>query len=233
MVVFLAESLMSRRILFLLIPLIILFSCQKDKKSSDADAEESGSSPISLDNQASLKQSVSEYIDTRFEYSDSTGNKLIIENSLPKGGQRYTDPTNQEYVYPVFWTRIINHTENPIEFNLDFPSDSLQYPGQVGNYFKLVLHDDQIRTFNEKMPNYGLADLKAILDNKLKSENEKTGTIKPNETGSFYIITLFHEGVDGVLRTGLRLDGNRFRYRINDQEIYCGKIAQFHNGKMK
>jgi len=55
------------------------------------------------------------YIDTRYEYSDAFGKNLIIENSLPKGGLKYTDPNGKEYIYAIFWTRMTNETDSPFE----------------------------------------------------------------------------------------------------------------------
>ena len=47
-------------------------------------------------------QKLSDYIDTKYEYTDSTGKSLIIQNSLPRGGLTYTDPNGEIYVYAVF-----------------------------------------------------------------------------------------------------------------------------------
>jgi hypothetical protein len=49
-------------------------------------------------------------------------------------------------------------------------------------------------------------------------------TINPKETSTFYVVTLFNKGVDGILRTGLSLKEQNLFYRINDKEIHCGKI---------
>src|SRR3954468_3428684 len=53
-------------------------------------------------------------IDTKYEYTDSDGKNLIIQNSFPKG-EGYTDPNGKEYFKTIFWTRIINETDNPLE----------------------------------------------------------------------------------------------------------------------
>ena len=47
-------------------------------------------------------------IHTKYEYTDSMGKRLIIQNGLPRGGLRYTDPKGEVYAYAIFWTRIIN-----------------------------------------------------------------------------------------------------------------------------
>ena len=65
--------------------------------------------------------STSRWIYTKYEYTDSIGKRLILQNSLPKGGLKYTDPNGKVYVYAVFWTRIINGTDNPLELMMGFP----------------------------------------------------------------------------------------------------------------
>jgi len=58
-------------------------------------------------------------IHTKYEYTDSMGKRLIIQNGFPKGGT-HTDPNGEVYDYRVLWTRIINETGNPLELKIDF-----------------------------------------------------------------------------------------------------------------
>lgn len=54
---------------------------------------------------------------------------VIIENSLPKGGGRYTDPAGKNFGYAIIWTRVINETATPLELTINFPSNSFAiYP---------------------------------------------------------------------------------------------------------
>jgi hypothetical protein len=59
--------------------------------------------------------STSGWICTKYEYTDSIGKSLIIQNSFPKGGTKYTDPDGEVYNYVVFFTRIINEIDSPLE----------------------------------------------------------------------------------------------------------------------
>jgi hypothetical protein len=163
-------------------------------------------------------------IDTKYEYRDSTGGSLIIQNSLPKGGLKYTDANGAEYVYAVFWTRIINETANPFEFTIDFPLGSYELPSSPGNYFKIVLPSATMTPDQEPLFNYGLAGLKFLLDYGLHKSSSLKRTINPKEWGSFYVVTLSNKGLDGTLRTGFSLKEQNLFYRINDKEIHCGKI---------
>jgi hypothetical protein len=81
-------------------------------------------------------------INTKYHYTESNGARLIIQNGFPRGAPRYKDPDGKEYVYAVFWTRIINETFDPLEVTIDFPLDSFEIPFSPGNYMKLLLSSD-------------------------------------------------------------------------------------------
>lgn len=85
---------------------------------------------------------------TKYKYTDSKGASVIIENSFPKGGMRYTGPKGEEYVYAVFWTRIINETANPLELKIDFPVDSYEIPDFPGKYYKILIPSDTMTIEN-------------------------------------------------------------------------------------
>src|SRR5215467_4999917 len=57
---------------------------------------------------------------TKYEYIDSVGKRLIILNSFRKGSP-YIDPKGISYGKVIFWTRLINETDNPLELKIDFP----------------------------------------------------------------------------------------------------------------
>lgn len=165
-----------------------------------------------------------EYIDTKYEYADAIGKRLIIQNSFPKGGLKYTDPNGKVYVYAIFWTRIINETANPFRMTIDFPIDSFELPSSAGRYFKIFLPSDTMTVEKEDLFNYGLPVLESFLDKGLQKASSLKRTINPKESSAFYVVTLFNRGVDGTLRTGLSLKGQNIFYRINDREIHCGMI---------
>ena len=165
-----------------------------------------------------------EYIDTKYEYTDSIGMSLIIRNSLPRGGLKYTGPNGKEYVYAVFWTRIVNLTVNPLKFTIDFPADSFEVPSSPGRYFKLFLPSDTMTLGKEDLFNYGLTGLQSFLDKGVQKPSSLKRTINPKESCVFYVVTLFNRGADGTVRAGFSLKGQNLFYRMNDKEILCGKI---------
>ncbi len=159
---------------------------------------------------------------TKYEYTDSAGKRLIIQNSFPKG-EPYTDSNGKKYAKAIFWTRIINETDNPLELTIDFPLDSFEIPSSSGNYMKLLLPSDTMTIDKEPLYDYGLI-IKSFLDNNRHQSSSLKRTIHPKGSSAFYVVTLSDRGVDGILRAGLSLKEQNLFYRINDKEIHCGKI---------
>lgn len=161
-------------------------------------------------------------INTKYEYTESNGARLIIQNSFPKSTINYTDPNGNKYIYAVLWTRIINETFDPLELTIDFPLDSFEIPSSSGNYMKLLLSSDP---FND----YGT--LKSFLDNNRYKSSSLKRTINPKGSSTFYFVTLRNNKpvlsnrvTGGTIRAGLSLKEQNLFYRINDKEIHCGKI---------
>jgi hypothetical protein len=170
---------------------------------------------------------------TKYEYTDSIGKRLIIQNSFPKG-ESYTDPNGKEYFKVIFWTRIINETDNPIELKIDFPVDLYEVAGLPGKYYKVVVPPDTMTIDKEPLYNYGLTGLKSFLDNSIhKPPSSLKRNINPKESSGFYVVILFDNGVAGPFQTGLSIKGQNLFYRISrydkhslidEKEINCGSI---------
>lgn len=169
--------------------------------------------------------STSRWIYTKYEYTDSIGASLIIQNSFPRGGTKYTGPNGEVYNYAVFFTRIINETDNPLELKIDFPVDSYEVPSLRGKYFKILVPPDTMTLDKEPLFNYGLTDLESFLNNGINKSSSLKRTINPKESSGFYVVMLcLIEGAHGTLRTGFSLKGQNLFYRINGKEIHCGSI---------
>jgi hypothetical protein len=175
-------------------------------------------------------------IHTKYEYADSIGKRLIIQNSIPRGGIKYTDSNGEVYVYAVFWTRIINETDNPLELKIDFPVNSYEVPSLPGKYYKILVPPDTMTIDKEPLFNHGLADLESFLDKSIHKSSSLKRTINPKESSGFYVVILcLVEGAHGTMRTELSLKGQDLFYRIkndgsksntksSDKEINCGSI---------
>ena len=175
-------------------------------------------------NKPDLPKEKIKYETKDYEYTDSIGKRLLIKNSFPRGGNKYTDPNGKVWVFAAFWSRITNETDNPLELKIDFPVDSFKLPSSPGRYFKLFLPSDTMTLEKEHLFNYGLPVLESFLDKGLQKASSLKRTINQKESSAFYVVTLFNKGVDGTLRTELSLKGQNLFYKINGKEIYCGKI---------
>ncbi len=173
----------------------------------------------------------------KYEYADSMGKRLIIENSFPRG-VKYTDPNGKEYSKIMFWTRIINETEKALELKIDLPVQSYEVPTLTGKYFKILIPSDTMTLDKEPLQDYGIKDLKSFLDNSIHKASYLKRTINPNESSGFYVVILFDNGVSGPTRTGLSIKGQNLFYKvtrydgkqggslalIDEKEINCGSI---------
>ena len=172
---------------------------------------------------------------TKYEYTDSVGKRLIIQNGFPRGGIRYTDPDGEVYGYAVFWTRIINETDNPLELKIDF-LESYEVPSFPGKYFKIVVPPDTMTSDKEDLFSYGLTNLESFLDSSIHKPSSLKRTINPKESSGFYVVKLSMTTEGGnILRTGLSLKGQDLFYKvsvyhgtapsvISVKEIRCGSI---------
>ena len=134
-----------------------LCSCGQGSKSTpDTVDTKTLESTKNVQNQNPLTNHNEKGINTKYEYTESNGARLIIQNSFPRGGLRYKDLNGKEYVYAVFWTRIINETFDPVELTIDFPLDSFEIAPSLGNYVELVLPPDTMTIDKESLYDYGL-----------------------------------------------------------------------------
>ena len=168
---------------------------------------------------------IGQTFDTEFKYTDSTKKGIIVQNSFPKGGQVYTDPTGKDFRYVIFWTRVINETAYPLELTINFPADSFAIPSAPDNYFKLLIPLDTMTLDKEPLFDYGLIGLKSFLDTSLNKPTMLQRTINPKDACLFYVIDLHHRGVKGVVRAAFSLKEQYFFYRVNDKEIPCGQLV--------
>ena len=170
----------------------------------------------------------------KYEYADSIGKRIIIQNSWSRGIQ-YVDPNGKKKNKVLFWTRITNETENPLELNIDFPVE-YEVPSLPGKYFKILLPSDTMTLDKEPLPDYGITDLKSFLDSNIHKPSSLKRTINPKESGGFYVAILFDEGVSSPFRTGLSIKGENLVYKVtrytgkqgvqfvDEKEINCGSI---------
>jgi hypothetical protein len=167
------------------------------------------------------------YLDSESRYTDSTGVVAIIQNSLPKGGGRYTDSIGKDFAYVVFWTRVINETAVPLDLTVNFPADSFAISSLSGSYLKVFLPSDTMTLDKVQLYDYGLTGLESFLDANFNKPTMLQRTINSKEEWIFYIGILIHQA-SGTIRTELVAKERSLFYRINLLEstlIPCGQIV--------
>ena len=185
--------------------------------------------------QLSLNPDLEKYIYTDTTYAFSKGKGITIQNSLPKGGgitpdgTQYVDPWGKNYAFAVFWTRIINETNTPLELNINFPADSFAIFTPPDSYLKLFLPTDTLTYDKLSSYNYGLTGIKSFLDTNLNKPSKLQKTINPNEEHIFYVATLSYQAA-GTPRAALILKEQYLYYKMSispngSGTIPFGKIA--------
>lgn len=214
----------------LIIAITGLFSCMQSSKSKPINVEKETANAVK--NVQSDKD-----IYTKYEYADENGKSVIILNGYPKGGMQYTIPNGKVCGYVVFWTHIINETDNALELDINLPINSYEISNLPGKYFKVFVPTDTMTL--DKMPllMYGLKDIKSFFDNNIDKPSSFKRIINPKESSGLYflILVLTEEGT-GMTRTGLSFKGQDLFYKISrysstkpitlidEKEIHCGSI---------
>lgn len=163
-------------------------------------------------------------------YSESASNGVIIQNSFPKGG-RYTGPTIEyfNYSYLVFFTRVINETENPFDLTVHFSADSIEIPNSPYTFVKLFLPPDTMTFDKQNLFSYGITEL-ASFDRSTRLQR----TINSKEDCLFYVVAIFYQTRSdardqqrGGNRAELVLKGQDLFYRLPPQidSQLCGNIV--------
>ena len=174
---------------------------------------------------------------TKYEYIDHAGKRIIIQNGFPRGGVKYTNPNGKVCGYAVFWTRIINETDNSLELKIDPPINSYEISNFPGKYFRILVPTDTMTIDKFPLFLYGLKDIKSFLDNNNHKQPSFKRTINSNESSGFYFLMLvLTEEATGATRTELKLKGQDLFYKISrysitkpitlidEIEIKCGSI---------
>lgn len=168
------------------------------------------------------------WVHTEEEYSDSSGNTLMITNSLPKGGGTYTNSQGNTYSYVVFWYRVTNQSEVPMELELNFPATPFAFFPSPDSHIRLFFPPETLTPEKINEFDYGQSDLKGFLDAEFNEPAGLLKTINPKEEYLFYLSVLMYQ-VEGTARTALVMKGNNLFYQVsispNATSIPCGQIV--------
>ena len=177
------------------------------------------------------------YIHTEAWYTDASGVDVIIQNSFPKWGTPLLDSARRALGFSslIFFNRIINEGNVPIEVTVDFPSDSFPSPVSSDAYLNVFLPADSMTISNETAYSYGLTSLSSLFEGDAAEAATLQRTIYPKQACTFYVVILFYQPKTkqgrGFYQTGSRakfvLEGQNLFYKINELDfkaIPCGQI---------
>jgi hypothetical protein len=152
-----------------------------------------------------------------------------IENSYPKG-DRYVNPDGLAFGCAVFWTRISNHSDQPLTLDLQFPAETIPSGVSAEGYTQIFLPPGEMTVAKESAYNYGATELHPFLDQGIAQPTTMQRTIAPGEAVSFYTGALsFRAG--GTVRAGIFPKGGELIYRLAIQphtaavEIPIGRLS--------
>ncbi|MET1260546.1 hypothetical protein ABV409_14465 [Flagellimonas sp. DF-77] len=170
-----------------------------------------------------------QHADTNW-YSSHEKNGVVFQNSYPKGGP-YTGLTTEHFKhsYLVFYTRVVNTNEHPIDLALHFPAEAFPIPDSPTTFVKVLLPPDTMTLVKRDSMSYGLTSL-ASLD----GPSEFKRTLKAKEECLFYTVALFFqtqevfwEEARGGNRAEYLFDGKNVRFNMLPQieALECGTVG--------
>lgn len=153
-------------------------------------------------------------------YSEHSINGVTIQNSLPKGG-RYPGPTIKHfnYSYLVFYHRVLNESEHPIELNIDFSADSISIQNSPNTYMKVFLPKDTMSVDKVDLLSYGVTQVAS-----LEEPTNVCRIIKAKEDYFFYTVAVFYQTRNNVL--GEDRGGNRAEFIFNGKDLIFNMLPQ-------
>ncbi len=157
-------------------------------------------------------------------YNSSVNDKIIITNSLPKGGG-IVSYQGKEYNYFVFWTDVRNEASSPLDLKIKFPT-IISFESS-GSYAKVAFTKSNMTNGKVQEFDYGLTGIASLLNdesNQLKDLNDR---ISPFNDYLFYSIIFIHK-TKWPVRAEYILKDKKLFYRIADGAdvvmVSCGSL---------
>jgi len=137
-------------------------------------------------------------LDSEFRYTNSTGDQVIIQNSLPKAGAEmdgvrgYYDFSGTHYGCGFFVTRVINETTAPLDLLINFSGELSSILQPPAAYYKLFIPPDTMTMEKLSLFNFGITELKSFLDTTFNKPTSFYRTVNPHEESLFLVGFLSH-----------------------------------------
>ncbi len=161
-------------------------------------------------------------IDTEL-YSKSTKDGVIIQNGYNRGGP-YTGPVKTHFNVSnlVYYTRIINKKESPIELTINFTADPIAIPNSPDTFVKVFLASDTMTLEKRNLFNYGVKDLESF-----DQPTEFKRKLNPNEDCLFNVVAIFYQTVESAWSRDR--GGNRSEFVLKGKDLYFRMPPQINS----
>jgi len=123
-------------------------------------------------------------------YNSSAKNKIIITNSLPKGGG-IVSHKGKEYNYFIFWTNVQNAASSPLDIKIKF-STIISFESKE-SYAKVVFTKSNMTIDKVQEFDYGLTGIPALFSNESYQLKDFTNRISPFKNYLFYSAIFIHK----------------------------------------
>lgn len=157
-------------------------------------------------------------------YIASSKKKIIITNSLPKGGG-IVSYKGKEYYYFIFWTNVRNEATSPLDLKIKFPT-VLSFKSKE-SYAKVVFSKSNMTIDNVQKFDYGLKGIPSLLINESNQSKDLNNRISPFKNYLFYT-TIFIHKTKWPVRAEYIVKDKRLFYKITAGTdvvmIPCGSL---------
>jgi hypothetical protein len=123
-------------------------------------------------------------------YNSSFKNKIIITNSLPKGGG-IVSYKGKEYNYFIFWTNVRNEASSPLVLKIQFPT-TISFKSNE-SYAKVAFTRSNMTLDKLQEFDYGLTRVPSLLSNESIQLKGLNNRISPFKNYLFYSAIFIHK----------------------------------------
>jgi hypothetical protein len=157
-------------------------------------------------------------------YNSSVKNKIIITNSLPKGGGIFSHK-GKDYNYFILGTSVRNESPSTLDLKIKFPTiipfEFNESQAKVV-FTKSNMTLDKVQEFD-----YGLTGIQSLLNNESDQLNDLNNRISPFKYYLFYSVIIIHK-TKWPVRAEYLLKDKKLFYKItagtDDVIVSCGSL---------
>ncbi len=158
-------------------------------------------------------------------YNFSVKNKIIITNSLPKGGGIFSHK-GKDYNYFIFWTNVRNESPSTLDLKIKFPTIILFEFNE--SQAKVVFTKSNMTLDKVQEFDYGLTGIPSLLNNETDQLNDLNNRISPFKYYLFYSVIIIHK-TKWPVRAEYLLKDKKLYYKItagtDEVIVSCGSLS--------